>query len=772
MSEPSTQRWPLLPLVGGLVVAWAAFCWPWLSGKVTVPWDAKAHFYPQLVFLAQSLAAGERPFWAPFVFSGSPQIADPQSLIFSPPYYLLAKLNAAPGFQAADAVPFAMLLFGALAVVLYFRDRNWHPAGAMVAALAFMFGGSAAWRIQHVGQVMSLAYFPIALWLLDRGLKRSSMLYGVMAGLVAGFMVLGRDQVAGLAVLVLAAYVLTHLLDGPDRAARITAALRPLLAGGIAGAAVVVIPVLMTLLLAAESNRAYIDYEGAGRGSLHPSALLTGFIANLFGTDGAFKDFWGAPSPLWGPVDLYVARNMSNVYSGAAVSLAVVFGLAGGGALQRGGRFFTLALLAMLLYTLGRYTPFFGLAYTTIPGVDFFRRPADGTFMIGALAAFVAGYVVHLIASRQSALISKPGARTIAITLAAVLSSIALALAKGRLHYAWPMILEGVVWLAAAMALMHAFRPLAVTRPLLAAFAVGAFMLADLARNNGPNESTALPPTMFEALKPDSRDETVRKLKQLTEASRAPDRIDRVELAAIDFHWPNASLVHRLHNTLGYNPLRDRLYSAATGAGDHVALPDQRGFPPTFPSYVSPLADLLGLRYIASGVPLDRLDRAALAGALPLVARTDAAYIYENPRALPRVLFATHAETADFQAILRSGHWPRTDFRNTVLVEAMPPGAPRSANPRPGRATITKYANTEVRIAVDSPDGGFLVLNDPWHPWWYAHIDGDVTELYRANLLFRMVVLPPGRHEVVFLFRPQFGIVGSLADRLSGRATH
>ena len=45
-----------------------------------------------------------------------------------------------------------------------------------------------------------------------------------------------------------------------------------------------------------------------------------------------------------------------------------------------------IALLVMLLYTLGRYTPFFGAIHALVPGVDLFRRPADGTFLIGALA--------------------------------------------------------------------------------------------------------------------------------------------------------------------------------------------------------------------------------------------------------------------------------------------------------------------------------------------------------------------------------------------------
>ena len=38
-------------VLGAIVIGW-----PWLSGRVTIPWDAKAHFQPQIQFLAQSLA--------------------------------------------------------------------------------------------------------------------------------------------------------------------------------------------------------------------------------------------------------------------------------------------------------------------------------------------------------------------------------------------------------------------------------------------------------------------------------------------------------------------------------------------------------------------------------------------------------------------------------------------------------------------------------------------------------------------------------------------
>src|SRR5690349_723604 len=114
--------------------------WPWLSGRVTIPWDAKAHFQPQIQFLAQSLAEGQSPFWAPYVFSGHPQIADPQSMIFAPPFVVLALLNGAPSLWAVDATVFAMLFLSGAALILWFRELNWHWAGGLIAALAFCHG--------------------------------------------------------------------------------------------------------------------------------------------------------------------------------------------------------------------------------------------------------------------------------------------------------------------------------------------------------------------------------------------------------------------------------------------------------------------------------------------------------------------------------------------------------------------------------------------------------------------------------------------------------
>ena len=79
--------------------------------------------------------------------------------------------------------------------------------------------------------------------------------------------------------------------------------------------------------------------------------------------------------------------------------------------------------------------------------------------------------------------------------------------------------------------------------------------------------------------------------------------------------------MHGLDHDLGYNPIRLKLFEDATGAGDHVALPEQREFSKLYPAYHSPLADLMGLRFIATGVPIEQIDPST-SRAISVIGRT------------------------------------------------------------------------------------------------------------------------------------------------------
>lgn len=755
LSRYEKKRRPVGPEPHALASALFLLCgfalaFPWLSGRVTIPWDAKAHFQPQFAFLAHALHSGQSPFWTPNVFAGMPQIADPQSLIFAPFFLVAAALVPEPSFVLEDAIIFAMLAMGGLALMAYFRDRGWSAAGALIAALAFAFGGSAAWRIQHTGQVMSLSWLPVTLWLLARALDRRSIAYGAAAGAVAAFLVLGRDQVAFLGVLLLAAYAL-HRVAVDD--APIVSALPPLLAGVLVGSAIIAVPLAFTLELAANSNRPEIDLDGAHKGSLPPASFLTLISANLFGTDGPLKDFWGPPV---GETDLFLARNMTDVYAGAITLVAVIAALGRRFFADRDIRFFAGAAMFFALYALGRYTPAFAIFYH-IPGVDLWRRPADATFLFGVTAAVLAGYGFTLVERGDV----KPSAPWLGAAMLAMFALAgAVAATRGHLAQAAAPLATSAVFAAAAAALVLATGAGRLRGPALIC-AVAALTTADLAGNNGPNESTALPPEQFDALRAGTSDPVIAYLREKLEATAAPDRRDRVELAAIDFHWPNATLVHGLDHDLGYNPIRLKLFEDATGAGDHLALPEQREFSKLYPSYRSPMSDMLGLRFIATGVPVEQIDEHYKPGDLVELAQIGKVHIYENPGAFPRVQVVTCAMHVDFAQMVKSGEWPEADYRETALLEEPPICHSRKdAPPDAARARIVSYGNAEIVVEAHAPaGGGWLVLNDLWHPWWFATVDGAETPILRANVIFRAVPITEGRHELRFAFEPIRGLL-------------
>ena len=769
----ATARVPLTITVALFALGFLLSAWPWLSGAVTIPWDAKSQFFPQVQFLASSIARGEWPWWSPNVFAGWPQISDPQSLLFSPLHVALATISPAISLRAFDAVTFVYLFLGGVGIILLFRDRGWHAGGALVAALAFALGGSANARIQHTTQIISLAYLPLALWLGARALERSSWRAGLAAGGLAGLIAIDRDQVALLSLYVLAGFVLAYWLSGEHPLVRMRASVKPLVAAGTSATLVAAVPVMMTLLLAARSNRPEVGYASAAAGSLHPVHLLQFAIADLYAAMDPTIDFWAPESrawdAAWGWPGLYLSQNMSLLYAGALTLVAVVsFGLVRGLAWAREIRFFTIAAALVLLYTLGGYTPAFHFMYDLLPGVALYRRPADATFVLGALVAVIAGYLVHrwLTGTVPRAMRMQ---RLFEIACPAILIAVVLAVAHSvvGIRPAVIPVATAAVFTAAAVAVLAGARRLNLRQPIAAVTLIATFMSVDLAWNDAPHNSTALPTGLFDALRPNTNDETVRLLKARLAAAAAPDRRDRIELIGVGYHWQNLSLAQGFDGVFGHNPLRLRSFKEATHVSDTVALPSQRLFSPLYPSYRSAFADLLGVRLIATGVPVEQIDSSLKPGDLDLIAHTKDAYVYENPRALPRVMLLTDWRLADFAELARDG-WPGVDPRRIVLLQKAPVGFSRSAAAgMGGSARLLRYANTEVVVGVDAPAGGLLLLNDVWHPWWRASVDGAETEILQANVIFRAVVCPRGQHVVRFTFHPFAGAFAELAVKLT-----
>ena len=147
-------------------------------------------------------------------------------------------------------------------------------------------------------------------------------------------------------------------------------------------------------------------------------------------------------------------------------------------------------------------------------------------------------------------------------------------------------------------------------------------------------------------------------------------------MIGIGYHWPNLALIHGFDHVFGHNPLRLRWFYEATrrrrlrrGAGPARLLAALSVLP-------------LDLRGPARRAP-DRDRRADRARSTSrssratssFIARTNDAYVYENPRALPRVMLVRRLAARRISTGSDRPAGPPTSIRaRTVLLERAPPG--------------------------------------------------------------------------------------------------
>ena len=390
------QRRRYGPTLVLLVIAaiWLLAASRWIATDTIVPWDAKNQFYAFFRFLATAIHSGQAPFWNPYHYGGHPSVADPQSLIFSPPFVLWALFDPAPSIRAFDLIVYAHLAAGGLAVGVLGWRAGWPAAASILAAVIFMFGGPASGRLQHTGIILSYGLFPVALLLMQVALQRRSIAIAGAFGVVAAMLALGRNHEALLLCFVLAAALAAEIVAAEDKRRYLRERRGVLATMGIVAIALLAVPLLLTVQFAALSNRPEVPLDKALEASLYPANLASLAVANVLGSLETTQVYWGPnfdTLPEVGATD----RSFNYLFVGAASTIVMLwFGIAGGWMARRGTRLMAAVLAVALLYALGRYTPVYALAFEYVPGVHLFRRPIDGTFVLVAAFALIAGQLL------------------------------------------------------------------------------------------------------------------------------------------------------------------------------------------------------------------------------------------------------------------------------------------------------------------------------------------------------------------------------------------
>ncbi|MEO1092168.1 MAG: YfhO family protein [Pseudomonadota bacterium] len=746
-----------------LVVAWVWLTVPWWYQGLSIPWDSQNHFYAMLRGLARHLAVGDWPAWMSEIHGGRPTLADPQSMVTSPGFLLLAWFDPEPSLRAMDMLIAGHLLLGAAALAVLAVRSGAHPLAAALAAVIFAFGGASMARLQHTLLVISYAWLPVVMLTITWWLQRPQLWRGVIVGVTVAVLTVNRDHVAFLGHFVILATALAVIGGSPRPGRRLLQAMPSLAIALLVWAAIIALPLAATVVYVAESNRPAFDAAWAGLSGLPWASLLTLPFPDLFASLGEGEFYWGPSSEVWpmGGID----RAIVQISIGVTPAVILLWlGVLRGGLARPGARFGAAIALVAFVFALGYRTPFFEAVFETIPGFDLFRRPADATFVINLGLAFaLVGVVDHYL---RNGIEPVPRWRSIAeVVLAVGVVALALAIAFhfGRLDVAWQPVLTSTVLV---MVTVVGLAIGAGRQPRARVWTVAALLtltLAELSIHGSGTGLNARDPAEAAILDNPEADPLGRWLGDRMERHEAMGEPIRVEILGLGGSWQNAPLSIGVASTLGYNPLRSARYDEAVGAQDYSHLM-WRPFGTLMTSYTSAFADLLGIRYVVLGGPMEDVEPAAGA-AYPPPRRIGTGWVYENTDALPLAVLvgADAAHPHDPDALLASGDLPPLDWTREALIEGVPvPAVAPASDVSAGTVRVVEWGADRVRLQVDAERDAFVVWAELADPGWAAWVDGERKPISRANVLFMAVPVGPGAHEVTFDYAPWRAVAAAI----------
>ncbi|MBQ9523989.1 MAG: YfhO family protein [Bacteroidaceae bacterium] len=71
------------------------------------------------------------------------------------------------------------------------------------------------------------------------------------------------------------------------------------------------------------------------------------------------------------------------------------------------------------------------------------------------------------------------------------------------------------------------------------------------------------------------------------------------------------------------------------------------------------------------------------------------------------------------------------------------------------KVTLTAYEANRLAYEVNSEKGGVVVFSEIYYPGWTCTVDGQDTQIARADYVLRAIRIPAGKHTVVMTFDPQ-----------------
>lgn len=687
-----------------------------VTGQHALGWDLARSSWPEIDFIARSLAAGQLPLWNPYEKLGYSFVGDPESAVLYPLRWALAALTGACGSQIWIALLQVLLHVGLAGggTYLLLRRRGLPRASCLLAALTFVLCSRFA-KSKDQTVLGTVAWLPWLLLALDQLLRRPTWRAGVALGLVVGLDFLAGYPPNWFRNLLALAIVFTvegaHALRRATARAHYARRLAPALLAAAGVATLCALPVLVAVVSA---------YEGSARSTMSRTETLRSALSLV--------DALQLVAP-----GLRHGGSLPALYLGGLPVLLALLALTR----YRPQRWLWAGLAGLFfLLACGDHTPLLPALYDALPLFRYWRIPEQYLFVTALLLCLLAAEGLGDLLA------------------AATLGPGAAARLRWRLVALLALLVAAVGWrwlaLGPASRGTHAFHTLphaggALGLALLPTL-LGAAAALPLTWARGAHRRWALPPLfalllldlgtqlrpVYDLLEPWPRFEHEAALLQLPGIAQG-DRF-----ADDDYLTHRVSLRRSVYDALGTHRAltTDRYRDYWAAARTHAPMLAASAVR----YYFGPAADRLATQ---REVPTRRLAPAVL----ELLAPAPLAYWHGSP-----VIVDDGATVLErLQRAAPPGvYFERGDL---TAAERAAATARRSGGLQP--AVVQERSRNRLRLAVEAPAAGVLLINEAYAPGWQATVDGRPARVLRANYLFRALLLAPGRHAIELSYAPR-----------------
>jgi Bacterial membrane protein YfhO len=721
--------------------------------------------------LAKLLDFGQiKAGWNTEINSGTTTLGGNSSLHFLVWLKLLFHLIPPPASVAWFIV--LHLFFGAAGVYCYCRTIELSRFAAFFAAAVFALAPENASLINagHVMKIATIAYAPWAFCCLERGFRSRRSFWFLATGFVLAFQFFNSHwQIAYYTCLCVGAYAMIRIVAVLRSAEERRLFPVPRLLGMnlvvmfffLSTVAISLIPLADW---SRDTNRGVQSGANQGKGGLDrdeamswslPPEELAGFV--IPGFFGLSRQEAGENPPnirtyYWGRMVFTQTVSYMGLLPWLLVPLPLIF---------RRDRYTWLAVVAVaggVLFSMGKYTPFYNMLYDYFPGINRFRVPKMMMFIPVAGLGLLAAMGVDLLRDekiRGTGLFRRYLAGIAAVPVALLLL---LGLEMGGREY-WTAKFYGLLsqptrYEQGPQLVVQRWQNLVYETGLAAALAslcVGAISLGRRQR------WVRWLPTLFLLL---YLGDVWRIDDKFMFLVKAPEQSRKVKTPLIEFlgRTPKEFRVLPMDGT---DPMRYVSNGIPVMFTSNAV--QQRRWQEFLDAFAfnSAMPDILNVKYLVYGTAQYVQEKAQLGGKFqPVFPSPDGAQVVlENRNVLPKGwLVPAVVQVNDPRQTLSVLQNPSFDPRKVAIVESPPPfpmADPDKAQPLPLQdVTVTTYEGERIVATAKAPQNALMVLGEKYYRGWKAAVDGKRTEIYPVDHILRGVYLPPGSHTVEFVFDP------------------